>query len=151
MTLAPGFTSRTRFNTWSAGISASRVRSLGFVVAQARPRLQPAFAREIQPQIGERFRVACVIQIHRQHLADGRVLVFALMKRLRAAQHQQTAAALGHELLQQRHLVAREKLRFEIVEDHGVITLKSRRRFWENRRPVRVASLVLSRINTGSS
>ena len=43
------------------------------------------------------------------------------MKGLRTAEHQESAPALGNKFLQQRHLVAREKLRFQVVHHHRVI------------------------------
>jgi len=54
----------------------------------------------------------------------GVACVLAFAKRFRAAEHQHTAAAFGHELLHEHHLVAREKVRFQIVHDDGVILVK---------------------------
>ncbi len=51
-------------------------------------------------------------------------MVFALLKRLRTAQHQEPASALGNEPLQQHHLVSSEKRRLEIIDDHRVETVK---------------------------
>src|SRR5206468_3553773 len=64
------------------------------------------------------------IEINGQHVADGRALIFAFLESVNAAEHEKTAAAFGHELLQQRRLVGRKELRLQIVHDHRVIAIE---------------------------
>ena len=97
---------------------------LAFIVAQARPRLEPAFAGEVELEICRRLHFDQVVEIDGQHVAHRRAFVFALMKGLRAAEHEESAAALGNKFLQQGHLVAREKIRFEVIHYHRVIAVE---------------------------
>ena len=96
-------------------------------------------------------RVAGLVQINRQHRADDRARVISLAKRLRAAEHQKTAAALGDKPLQQHHLIVREKIRLHVAQNDRVILEKFRGGDRESRRAIRTRPCVFSRMSTGWS
>ena len=64
------------------------------------------------------------VQIHRQHVADGRARIFPFLETFHAAQHEEACAALGNKPLQQGGLLGREELRLQVIEDHRVVTVK---------------------------
>ena len=104
---------------------------LAFVAAQARPRLEPAFAREFQMELRVARWIAFSIEINRQHVADRRVREVALRERFHSAEHQESAAALADKSLEQTHLIRGEKLRLEVADDDRAVFEKLLRRFWE--------------------
>ena len=55
-------------------------------------------------------------QHHGDHLGDRRALVTALRQRVAAAQHEQTAPALAHEVVDHEQLIVREEARLHVVE-----------------------------------
>ena len=75
------------------------------------------------PRVG-RLGLLHPIEINRQHIADGRALILAFLESVNAAEHEKTAAAFGHELLQQRRLIGRKELCLQIVHDHRVIAIQ---------------------------
>ena len=106
---------------------------VGFGGAQACPRLEPAFTGQVEAQVaGCRFVVGLrLVEINGQHVADGCAVVFPFLKRFRAAEHEEAAAAFGHEFLEQHQLVGGKKLGFEIVEDDGVVAVEIFGKFGE--------------------
>ena len=123
-TTAPGLISPTRLSVWNGVIPASRCRSSSSVF---RSRTHGCS----QPSRVSTRRYSCFvlarlgpIQIDGQQLADRRAVVLAAGERIGAAQHQQPAPALAHEIPQERELVRREKAGLEIVEHDRVITVQ---------------------------
>ena len=94
------------------------------IFTESRPRLQPAFGREIQAYWSGGPRFVGTIQVHRQHIADGSPLIFALLEAFHSSEHQQAAAAFRNISLQERGLIGGEKLRFQVIDNHRVIAIK---------------------------
>ena len=136
-TEAPGLIASTRLSERKPGIATSRVSS------------SCSFARTRTHGCSQPSRVSfrcngCVftsagaaIEIHGQQLPDRRAGVATFAERTLAAQHQQAAAALADELLQQRQLILREERGFDVVENDRVIAIQILRHPSESRRAVR--------------
>ena len=94
---------------------------IGFIVPQPRPRLQPAFTRQLQfhRRLGRLLRR--FLQIHRQQIANRRPSVIALLKRLHPAEHQETAAPFPDKFLHELRLFRREILALHIVQNQRVV------------------------------
>ena len=107
---------------------------VAFVVTQPRPRLQPAFTRELQMHRAERRgRLRLAVEVNREHITDRRAHVFTFLETLHAAEHQKTAAPLGHKSLQQHGLFRRKKFRLQVIQNHRVIPEQILRRARKSR------------------
>src|SRR5262249_35002084 len=62
-----------------------------------------------------------MIEIHRQHLTDGRSQIASLAERFLAAEHEQAAPPPADKLLEERKLILLEESDLDVVENHGVI------------------------------
>ena len=124
-TTAPGLMPPTRLSVWNGGIAASRFCSSSSVFRSPDPGLEPAFAGQDQAVLGiARPAGSGRFEVDRQQLADRRAVVLPLGERVGAAQHEQAAAALAHEVPQEGELVRGEERGLEVVEDDRVIAVE---------------------------
>jgi hypothetical protein len=92
---------------------------------ESEPGLEPAFAGEIEAKGELTRRRWGTVKIDGEHGADGRAVVIAFMEGFGAAEHEQTGAAFGDELLQEGELITGEETCLDIIEDDGVIGKRS--------------------------
>ena len=119
--MAPGLTLRRPLKVLKAGICPSRFSSSASVGRKRIQGCSQPSRRQLQAvSLGDR-RLVGPVQVDRQQLTDGCVLVGSALEGFLAAQHQQAAAPVADKLLQQGHLLVGEELRLQIVQDDGMI------------------------------
>ena len=120
--VAPGLSERGAVQYLERRHGAEPIALARFVVAQPGPGLQPALAAEREAHGLNRTGHGQAIQVDRHQLADRGAVVAPLAEGLLPAHHQQAAAAVADEPLDQRLLVGGEEGRLQVVEHQRVVT-----------------------------
>src|SRR5664280_1011433 len=129
--LAPGLMSETALSTWKAGTDSSRVFSR-FGGPQSDPGLEPAFACEAELPLAGQIGVHGPVQVNGQQRPDAGARVISFPERFGASKHDESPTPLGYEALEQHHLIASKKVRFDMIQDDGVIAKEFAGGFWES-------------------